>query len=527
MNSSRLLQRGLDVLWALTLITLPMTSFPAIQEWVGAIVAPFAALPVLLLVLVWFFPYLLRRGVLPRESQPVLAFIVIAVLVSLLAFFSGDIPSFKGKTVLGQELRAFFTVVIGMAFYLLFATFPGDHPRLRSTMRWINIGGVILVIWTSFQIYYIYVRPSDVPAWVLDLQRFLVVQSPYSYVRGFDRLSGLAYEPSWFAHQLNVLYFPLWIAATIQRYSAFKWRIFRLSLENLLLVFGSVEFFLGKPRVGLLAFLFMLVFVFLKLNLSIYRHLIGAVSESTFLQSVVPSKTLPAIKFLIGLICLLVMLGIYVALMAGLIDLGSQYDWRLKFALEHLPTWEEIKGILTFDDRMLLWISNRFLFLERMTYWVTGWNIFNQHPWLGVGLGNAGFYFPLTTPSQGWATYEIRDVFYRWPALPNIKSFWIRLLAETGLVGFAVFVTWIYILWRSARWSRRATNPTLKTLALAGELSLIAYLVEGFSVDSFAMPYLWVMTGLIAATRFVCCKEPDTDTANGENLRPALAPIKK
>ncbi len=527
MNNSRLLQRGLDVLWALTLISLPITSFPAVQEWVGAIVAPFSALPVLLLVLVWFFPYLLRRGELPRESQPVLAFVVVAVLVSLLAFFSGDIPSFKGKTMLGQELRAFFTVGIGLGFYALFATFPGDHPRLRSTMRWINIGGVILVIWTSFQIYYIYVRPSDIPEWVLDLQGFLVVESPYSFVRGFDRLSGLAYEPSWFTHQLNILYFPLWIAATIQRYSAFKWRFFRLSVENLLLVIGSVEFFLGKPRVGLLAFLLLLVFVFLKLNLLVYRRLIEAVSKSTFLQSIIPAKALPAIKFLVGMISLLVMLGVYIMLMVGLINLGSQYDWRLEFALEHLPNWEEIKAILTFDDRMLLWVSNRFLFLERMTYWVTGWNVFNHHPWLGVGLGNAGFYFPQSMPYQGWASYEIRDIFFRSTVLPNIKSFWVRLLAETGLVGFAVFGTWIYILWRSARRAYHANNPTLKTLALAGELSLIAFLVEGFSVDSFAMPYLWIMTGLIAATRLVYSRGLRGDTGERKNLGPTLAAIQE
>jgi len=36
-------------------------------------------------------------------------------------------------------------------------------------------------------------------------------------------------------------------------------------------------------------------------------------------------------------------------------------------------------------------------------------------------------------------------------------------------------------------------------MGLAGKLFIFAYLVEGFSMDSFAMPYLWVMTGLIAS----------------------------
>jgi hypothetical protein len=39
----------------------------------------------------------------------------------------------------------------------------------------------------------------------------------------------------------------------------------------------------------------------------------------------------------------------------------------------------------------------------------------------------------------------------------------------------------------------------LQTAALAGQLSLIAFIGEGFSIDSFAMPYLWVTIGLVAA----------------------------
>jgi hypothetical protein len=40
-------------------------------------------------------------------------------------------------------------------------------------------------------------------------------------------------------------------------------------------------------------------------------------------------------------------------------------------------------------------------------------------------------------------------------------------------------------------------------IALAGQLGLIAFIGEGFSIDSFAMPYIWVTAGLIAASGWV------------------------
>jgi hypothetical protein len=125
--------------------------------------------------------------------------------------------------------------------------------------------------------------------------------------------------------------------------------------------------------------------------------------------------------------------------------------------------------------------------------------VFNQFPWLGVGLGNAGFFFPSLAPPMGWATFEIRNVLFYLTQLPNVKSFWFRLLAETGIIGFSVFISWLYMLFQSSRLSQHSQYSAIKTLALAGQLSLLAFIGEGFSIDSFAMPYLWIMAGLIAA----------------------------
>ena len=50
---------------------------------------------------------------------------------------------------------------------------------------------------------------------------------------------------------------------------------------------------------------------------------------------------------------------------------------------------------------------------------------------------------------MGWASFEIRNVLFYFTQLPNVKSFWFRLLAETGIIGFSLFITWIYVLFQS------------------------------------------------------------------------------
>jgi hypothetical protein len=36
-------------------------------------------------------------------------------------------------------------------------------------------------------------------------------------------------------------------------------------------------------------------------------------------------------------------------------------------------------------------------------------------------------------------------------------------------------------------------------IGLAGLLSLVAQVFEGFSLDTFALPHLWIMLGLVTA----------------------------
>ena len=499
---THLYQQTLNVLWAAALISLPFTSFPLLVNLTGAVVAPLAAIPIGLLIILWFIPYVLKRGSLPRETTPLLIFILFVLLSCTLAFFL-EIPGFKGRSITDQELRALVTLIIGFAFFLVFSTWPQDETRLITTYRWLNISGLIILIWTFIEAYYIFIQDYQYPNWMLTIQEWLVVQTPNFMFRG-RRVMGFTYEASWFAHQMIILYIPLWLAATYQRTSAFQFRLLRLSVENILLGLGLALFFLASPRIGLISFLLIIVFIFIKLNLSLLRRLVAFISHSRlfkFLPTQAPLQVSATI-----LITLLLLVG-YVILLIGVIFFASRYDYRMELLVTDPPTWLEIKGFLTLDESVLLSLAHRLVFLERMVYWFTGWHIFNDYPWFGVGLGNAGFFALKQTPAIGWASHEVRSILLYWPQLPNTKNLWVRLLAETGLVGFSAFFAWLVTLFNSARLTLQSKKSILVIFAFMGQLSLIALLGEGFSIDSFAMPYYWVAAGLIASAGCVYRKQ--------------------
>jgi len=500
--SNTRLEKAGEIIWAIAMITLPITSFPLFTTFSGSLVAPFSILPFFILLLLTTLPLLLRKGDLPKESVPLMVFTLVAIISCAVAYFI-YIPGFKGKTVTGQEIRALFTLAVGITFYLVTATWIKSAGKLKNTWKYITIGGIISLAWAAAQAYFIFKQYNVYPSWVLAIQSWLVVHSP-SFYPNTGRVSGMTYEASWFAHQMVMVYLPLWIAATYHKTSAFAFRLYHVTVENILLVIGLLGFFLSSPRISLVSLFLMIGFLFVRINLVFHKLVIKRLSKSRLLAN---RRTNAPRKSLIGVIASLSILFVYILVIGGAVVFSVQRDWRLATLVSNPPTASEIVGFLTLDQTTLLELSHRFVFLERMVYWLNGWNVFNLHPWLGVGLGNAGFFFPQQVPSLGWSSTEIRSVLFYLAQLPNVKSLWFRLLAETGLVGFSLFFSWFYVLYQSSRYSQYHANATIKTFAFACQLALLAFLGEGLSIDSFALPYFWVMAGSVAGIAMMCRRE--------------------
>jgi len=132
-----------SVLWFLVIVGLPITSFPLLSSLTGAIVAPFSAIPLALLILIWLIPYLIERGKFPVEILPYLYFVIFALIITSLAFFLNG-AYFRERHFFGQSLRAFITVGIGLSFYLIFSAFPQNEKRIHQTLLFMTIMGAIL-----------------------------------------------------------------------------------------------------------------------------------------------------------------------------------------------------------------------------------------------------------------------------------------------------------------------------------------------------------------------------------------------
>ncbi len=463
--------------WALLILLLPLTSLPWMARLAHSeMVAAPSGLPMLWLAAIFLIPFAWRRGSFPPVIKPLIGFAAVALIASALAWFR-DVPVFKDRSIFSRETQAFFTLLVGLAFYLVTTAWLKDTSRQKTTFRLINIAGLAIILWCGMQAA-IWYSTSGYPRWLSNFQESITMRQFYP-----ARVSGFALEPSWLAHQLNMLFLPYWLAATIQHYSAWR-KVGGISAENILLVGGAATLFLSFSRVGILAFMLAAAFLILRANIHLTRRIYAWVQQRRKAKS---GRRL--VKVLVYAVMLLAFLTIYLAGAAGVVAGASKLDPRVARIFEKPE-----------DSIFSIEYANQLAFAERMIYWATGWEIFNDHPVLGVGLGMAGYYFPEEMPAFGWYLPEIRDLIYRAEFLPNTKSLWSRLLAETGLVGFAFFAVWLVLLWQSASLLRRSQDQQDRMVGLMGAIVLTAMLVEGFSVDSFALPYWWISLGILTAS---------------------------
>jgi len=482
---------AVSVLWFLVIIGLPITSFPLLSRYTGAIVAPFSAIPLALLILIWFIPFLINRGNFPVEVLPYLFFVVFALIVSAMAFFLNG-AYLRGRNFLGQSFRAFITVGIGLSFYLIFSAFPQSEKRIHQTLIFITIMGAVLIPWTLFEVSLLrkYSLVQGFPDWVNTLRSYLSVQSPNTIYT--NRVMGFAYEPSWFVRIFNLVLFPIWLAAVYLRESLFKFRLWIFQVEDALMVLGLVVFGFSSPRIGLVAFLASVALI----GISIMGRIIQKITEWYLKRRKSPPKNMVLVKVVLVFVILTILLGLAAGALSAYINAASAWDNRFQLIFDNANI--EATEFFPLTEMKLILFSRFLAFFERMVYWFGGWHIFSDYPF-GVGLGNAGFYFYDRMRSSGLDSYELRNLVYRANYVTNTKNMWTRLLAETGYIGLAIFLVWLYILWRSAALTRHSSSKVLRIVGLAGQLFLLAYLFESLSMDSFAMPYQWVMAGLISA----------------------------
>lgn len=484
-----LVDRTRKIAWALFLVCLPITSFPFFPQEMGgvALVRPLSLYPLLVLLVIATLPYLFSRPV-PRTLLTLVPFALIALASSILSTQQGIEPAL-GVSVLSRMLRALITLGIGAAIYFTVTLLPHSLEDLRSALRWLYLGFILALLWGSLQAVYVVNFSPPYFQFLKELQAYISTRTLFT-----NRISGMTYEPNWFAEQISVLLLPWLFGSVLSGYSVYRWRWRWLTVEWFLLIWSVV----------------MLVFTFSRAGL---MNLIGLVVISLlFLR---PHRVSMSIKTLSPWrrwlrraleICAVI------AILAGVMLTASTKN---PYFARLWGYWNEVKGGSLRDYFEYLGFGPRLMYAE------AAYTTYEAHPVLGVGLGNYAFFVKETLPYRPLApSPEILRILtpdIGRNRLVTAKNFYLRILAETGLVGAAAFLAFLCAILGCVLFLWYSVERNQNFLGKAGILAMVAFAIAAISYDSFAIPNMWVNFGLISAAAVIVANTESPKSQPVEN----------
>ena len=452
LNWQSIQTKSIRILWALLFFTLPVTSFPFFPEEFGGktLVRPLAIYPLLLLLALATLPRLFRRP-LPKSLLPLLAFIVISLISSIFAF-SVDTEGLFGISMASRTVRNLVTLGLGVAFYCTVILLIENWQDFKFSLQWLYAGFALALLWGSAQVVYVIHYSAPYFRFLNQLQRLVSTRKLFT-----TRISGLTYEPKWFAEQICFLLLPWLLGSVISKRSVFSWRYKWITVEWLLLIWSTGILIFTYSRTGLVILVGLAVLSFL-----FARYFVN--KSKTIAEQSKPGRRKRLAMETILLVC---------SLIVGFVIVGSQNPyfsrlWRY---------WTEAKSR---NRTYLEYIA----FQQRFVYWQTAFRMYEAQPLLGVGLGNYAFHFDESLPDEFYRLPEIvRQIT---PAegrdrLITPKNLIARLLAETGILGLMTFTTFVFAIVGCVLLLYFTPGPEQIFYGVSGLLSIAVFSVVIFS----------------------------------------------
>lgn len=456
--------------WALVLISLPVTSFRHFP-FLGneTMVRPLAFYPLAILVLI--LAWRMFKGTLKFKASGTIAllglFLIAAFVSTAWGWAFAPIPM-HGQDYLGRTLRAWVTLAGGIVFFISTILMNQTEDDLRYSLKWLYIGLAISIVWGGIQmVSYLTGFPDRV-----DLNK---IQSSFSIRRLLikKRAAGFAYEPSWLANQIVTIYFPWLFASILTGYRIFKRRWVEVLLFAAMLVLLISTFSRGGILMGFAAGILIFIFTQGKRIRTWWDWFFHP-----FRKDDQPKRILR------------------IALRAGIVAV---------FAAMIVGT-----GLILSTNRYFaqIWRSDKATLVEyavdiyagpRLAYATAGWGVYLDHPVTGVGLGASGLYLYDHIPD--WSITTISEITRQltpngW-LYPNPKNLYIRLLAETGIIGFILYLLfWLGVLAVVIRLSKSGLQLH-KMLGVSGAFIWLVLIFFNFTQDSFIDPNQWLGLGLL------------------------------
>jgi O-antigen ligase len=126
--------------------------------------------------------------------------------------------------------------------------------------------------------------------------------------------------------------------------------------------------------------------------------------------------------------------------------------------------------------------------------------VFKNNPIIGVGYGQQGYQALYYYPS--WAkknNYEFKQIYLnkKNPMFPPGYNIYIRLLAESGLIGFLIFIYFIYFILNKTHTIIKTETDETKTVAIILLITFIGLAINWFQVDTFRMYGFWLCFAIL------------------------------
>ncbi len=138
--------------------------------------------------------------------------------------------------------------------------------------------------------------------------------------------------------------------------------------------------------------------------------------------------------------------------------------------------------------------------IDRWNLRQAAWKMFRTHPILGVGMGNFGYLYNAYRPVGAEAVSYVAKA----------HNQYLEVLAETGIIGFAIFMVIIVqaalMFWRSFQTTR---STFWKAIVLGSFASLVGIAIQGYSFGFFVHIYTWVLLGLLVSAYRQTVKNPN------------------
>ncbi|HJS19924.1 MAG TPA: O-antigen ligase family protein [Anaerolineales bacterium] len=467
-------------LWGAALFTLPVTSFrffPFLGE--TTYVRPLSLYPIALLIPLLLIQLARGKTSLPRAGAltPLTAFVLFTLAATGLGALLDPLP-LRGQEYFERVIRAWATLLIGLSFFLAAVWMNRNEDDLRFSIRWLLAGFVMDILWSGVQalaFYTPFLEKVTVTHWQRAFSMRELVKT--------NRISGMAYEPAWLAGQIATVYLPWLVAALLTRVRVTRFKWFEIILLGIALLLLLATY----SRGGLLTAVFALIFTLLIAGRSELRAAWKWFS-SGFRYG---SGRLLRVGVLVVALSALIAAGLFLGQKGYITRLfNTRADSLEEFIIQNSAG-------------------------ARAAYMFGALGAYEQSPIVGVGLGASGFYIYDHLPD--WALTTVPDIARQLDPqnrlYPNPKNMYVRLLAETGLIGFFLFVAFLFSVLGDSLIALKSSQPWLRYLGIAGLFSWLAVGMYNATQDSFATPNIWINFGILAGVTAYILESKDISIA--------------